>query len=413
MRPWLAPILIATVACTSNVEEHLKDGADALADCDVRAAHAAFSEAYEADSSNARAALGFALTDLALLPEDPAVTAVLRDIGFSAGLDMQLLVFGADGALARYARGDTCDSIDAFLEANVPYPPVSDSTIDAVSLIRADMTAGDLVSAARTLEPRLGRIAAALVTAAAGATEPVEIEGGCGLGELTFQKPELLGLAALLEAARSMTALASAYDWDINVALLVDQSSEQVPALVDSLNQHLGHVVDATAAEPAGERTRAALGHLAAAAVATTEIGGPVAGGLFDWSLFPVTLATELAAFADSLGAATEGPAALAGVAPALEIDASALLSAEVDLGAASAPIFAVGSDEFGNVVTTDGEALAEAFAPVFAPAPWSELAPAYTWRLGDELEVFDGDPVVEPARRYTGVFSCMTDPGL
>jgi hypothetical protein len=403
-------LLLALGACASDVENHLQDGSDALDDCDIRGAHEAFTRAYDADPNDARAALGFALTDLALLPEDPAVTAVLADVGFTAALDMQLLVFGPDGALARYARGDTCDSIDTFLEANVPYPPVADGTIDEIALIRPDMVVADVLAGAQTLEPRLGRIAGALITAAGGVTDPISVEGGCGLGTLTFQAPELLALAGLLETTRAAIALAGAYDWNIGVAALLGSTSEEIPALVDAFNDHLGHRVDAAAAAAAADRFIRAMQHVSAAAAASTEIGGPVEGGLFDWSLFPVTLATEIGSFADSLADAAAGTAALAGLSPALEVDLSSLLAAEVDFAAASSPIFAVGTDEFGNFVTTNTDVLAEVFRPVVDPAPWIDAAPEYTWSLGNELDVFDGDPVIQPARRYTDVFDCMSE---
>lgn len=401
-------LAVATAACASDVEGHLQDGADALADCDIRGAHDAFTRAYDADDSDARAALGFALTDLALLPEDPAVTALLADVGFTAAIDMQILVFGPDGALARYARGDTCESIDTFLEANLPYPPVTDGTIDELSLIRADMVVGDVLATATAIEPRLSTIAGALITAADGVIEPISVDGGCGLGTVTFQAPELLALAALIESARAAIALGNAYDWDINVVRLLDQSSEVIPALVDDLNQHLGHLVDTAPADPAAARFERGMQLASAAAAASREIGGPVDGGLFDWSVFPATLAIEIGGFADSLAAASQGPAALAGFTPALEVNLASLLSAGVDLAQAPSPIFGVGTDEFGDFVTTDTDALAAPFTPVVDPAPWADTAPAYMWTLADQLDVFDGDPVIQPARRYTDVFGCM-----
>ena len=111
------------------------DGAGALKDCDINTAHDKFTQAHASDPTHPEAALGFALTDLALLPEDPIVTGVLAKLGFTGALDMQALVFGPDGVLARSSRGDSCSAIESFARTTIPYPPLADTSIDKASLI--------------------------------------------------------------------------------------------------------------------------------------------------------------------------------------------------------------------------------------------------------------------------------------
>ena len=114
---------VFVVGCGSDADQLTLDGADDLKQCDIRAAYEKFADAHAGEPDHPQAALGFALTDLALLPEDPIVTQILTRVGFTGAMDMQALVFGPDGALARHARGDTCESIDTFVETTIPYPP--------------------------------------------------------------------------------------------------------------------------------------------------------------------------------------------------------------------------------------------------------------------------------------------------
>jgi hypothetical protein len=400
--------MAALAAGCGTVDKNLADGVDALAECDIRGAHEAFGAAYEADPEDPRAALGFALTDLALLPEDPAVTAALGDIGFSGALDVQLLVFGPDGILARSARGDSCDSIDAFIEANIPYAPVSDPEADPLALLADGLTIGDLLDRARALDGRLGTIAVALETAAAGLAEPIEVEGGCGLGTLAPQPPELYAAAAIIETVRSALQLSAAYDWDITVRSLFDDDPAQTELLADSLNQHFGRVVNGGAAAAAADRTRAAMRLVRAAVAASSEIQAAPEGALFDWSLFPATLAIEIDAVAASIAAAVDGAAAVAGWSPTLELDLGIVFAGDLDLGTASTPIFAAVTDEFGTFLEIDDVALAEPLEGILSPVPWTVDTEA-SFALIDQLDAFDPAPVTAPVEeRYRGAYDCM-----
>jgi hypothetical protein len=336
------------------------------------------------------------------------VTAALGDIGFSGALDVQLLVFGPDGILARSARGDSCDSIDAFVEANIPYAPLSDPDADPLALLADGLTIGDLLDRARALDGRLGTIAVALETAAAGIAEPIEVEGGCGLGTLAPQPPELYAAAAIIETVRSALQLSAAYDWDITVRSLFDDDPAQTELLADSLNQHFGRVVNGGAAAAAADRTRAAMRLVRAAVAASSEIQAAPEGALFDWSLFPATLAIEIDAVAASIAAAVDGAAAVAGWSPTLELDLGIVFAGDLDLGTASTPIFAAVTDEFGTFLEIDDVALAEPLEGILSPVPWTVDTEA-SFALIDQLDAFDPAPVTAPVEeRYRGAYDCM-----
>src|SRR5688572_10048832 len=67
------PIALAAAAaltlfagCKSEADDLTLEAVDALAECDVRTAHELFTRAHASDPDHPQAALGFALTDLAL-----------------------------------------------------------------------------------------------------------------------------------------------------------------------------------------------------------------------------------------------------------------------------------------------------------------------------------------------------------
>ena len=412
-RPF-APLLLMIAGVTasgcfaSRSDEAVQDGVAALAHCDVRTAHRAFASGFRADRSHAQSALGFALTDLALLPEDPAVEAMLADIGFSGGVDMQSLVFGDDGVLAMAARGDECDAIQSYAEEHVPYAPLGDDDIDPATLLRDDLTVGDLLAHAQGLEPRLAELSQALEVAAGGITEPVAIDGGCGLGQLTLQAPELYAAAALIESIRAALAMSRAYDWSIPVAVLIQDDPDAVAAV---LNGHLGRVVEPTQAAAA----RAHLHHGASLGLRAIEqaraISGPVEHGLFDWSEVPDAMLDDANRLLTSLEAALDGPSEIADVTPTLTVDLSRLFTDPIDLTALGGPLFSVEEDEWGDrYVTVNGELLNPALEGIMTPAPWDEGVPEPEWTPADRFDNFDVDPVVEPAMRYQDTFECAGD---
>ena len=63
--------------CATKAEQQAQDGLTAFQQCDLRSASQSFSSAHALDPSRADFALAYALSTIAVLPEDPNVTAVL------------------------------------------------------------------------------------------------------------------------------------------------------------------------------------------------------------------------------------------------------------------------------------------------------------------------------------------------
>src|SRR5262245_43674903 len=74
-------------ACGSAAQGRAKEGAKFLEQCDMRSAHTAFADAYSMDPNDADIALAFALSDLALLGEDPALEKLRPRFGFTKPFD--------------------------------------------------------------------------------------------------------------------------------------------------------------------------------------------------------------------------------------------------------------------------------------------------------------------------------------
>lgn len=408
MKTWMSVCLVGVVfaGCTSAADDLTLDGADDLKNCDIRAAHDKFADAHADDPDHPQAALGFALTSLALLPEDPEVTQVLSRIGFTSAIDMQALVFGPDGALARHARGDTCDSINTFIDTTVPYPPLATATIDGTTLIDQSLTGTDIAVAAQALSPQLAEIAAALETAAAGMSGPIEVEGGCGVGKVTFQAPELYAMAALIEGARSIAQLGQAYDWNLSIRQLSALWDGDAFMLATFLNAHLGRVTapgEGAAARPIVARALALMVRaIDAAKVATVE---PY--GLFDWTAFPASLLDNARLVAVAGQAMLDGSTAIPTMTPDLALDLSSVFATPIDLQSFSQPLVEA-LDEFSW--SWSSATLEQALTPLFAPNPFVDTV-TFTWTFDQQWTAFDATPVTTPFDRYDAVYQCMATP--
>jgi hypothetical protein len=391
--------------CGSDADGLTQDGADDLKKCDIHSAHDKFVEAHASDPDHPQAALGFALTEIALLPEDPIVTELLMRIGFTSKMDMQALVFGPDGALARHARGDTCDSINTFIDNTIPYPPLSTPGLDEWTLVDASLTAEDFATAALRLSPKLSAISLALETAAGGMAEPVEVEGGCGVGTVTFQAPELYAAAAIIETFRSAVQVGQAYDWNFGIKE-AGQIWNDPPLIVALLNAHVGRILDITegaAGRPIASRAAGlAIKAIDAAKAATVE-----PNGLFNWTAMPASLLDNARELAVAIQAMTDGPTVIPDLTPMLSLDLNLLFQSPPDLQSFSVPLFEV-IDEFTWDV--NGTAVQEALTPLFSPNPFVDTV-TYTWTFGDQWSAFDTTPVTMPFDRYDAVYNCTATP--
>jgi len=397
--------VLALVACKSEADDLTLDAVDDLKDCEIRAAHDKFAAAHASDPDHPQAALGFALTDLALLPEDPIVTRVLARFGFTAAIDMQTLVFGTDGALARHARGDTCDSIDAFVDTTVPYPPLANPSIDEATLIDPALTGDDLVAEASELAPRLEKIASALEVAARGMPGPVEVEGGCGFGKVTFQAPELYAAAAVLEAIRSAIQLGEAYDWGVAVRAFAEAQDGGDPDYANLLNAHIGRVTD-PAGSPEARTTLARALDLAVSAIDAAKVATADPDSLFAWTVIPDDLLDGIRAMAVSARATVDGSAMLADITPALSLDLTSVFTNPIDFQTLSQPLFSLDVDS--QLVISD-VLFQEGLARLFSVNPFADEA-TFEWAHTTRWDELDEASITQPLDRYDAVYNCMVE---
>ena len=313
--------LVALIAgCGSEADDLTLDGADDLKKCDIHSAHDKFVQAHESDPEHPQAALGFALTSIALLPEDPLVTDILLRIGFTSPMDMQALVFGPDGVLARHARGDTCESIDTFVNNTIPYPPLSMPGLDAWTLVDPTLTGEDFADAALRLSPRLSAISLALETAAGGMAKAVAVEGGCGVGTVTFQAPELYAAAAAIETFRSAVQLGQAYDWSVEIKQAGEIWNGDPVLITALLNAHIGRIIDAGEGAPGRPILSRAAG-LAIKAIDAAKVATVEPNGLFDWTAFPASLLDNARELAVAVQMMTDMSTVIPDVTPMLSLN--------------------------------------------------------------------------------------------
>lgn len=401
----LLAALFAVTGCT-EAEQHLIDAAGALEECDIRGAHTSFEAAYSADSSHPDAALGFALTDTILLPEDPEITAALADIGFTAPLNTEIILWGPDAVLARLSRGESCESVGDFFQASIPYPPVRDSSVNAHSILRDDLAVQDLIDRLQALDGRFERLASAYETAASSMDgREVNIEGGCGAGRMVVQAPELYAGAALFTLLRAVLAIAPTYDWSFTVNDFFSSDPErQIVAF-----QRLLTVVDEGRANNGRDLLIRAFGLIDRGLEAAEGIRSPVTDAVFDWSSMNDVILADFRLFAARaiLSLEESRPEMIPHMSPSISIDLSLFLSSPPDQAALSAPIWSLVDDDFGPYISARSEAFEELISPYFSPALFDD-AVSVRWDLGDRWEGTDLGEVFDPNDRYEDAYRCM-----
>lgn len=403
-----------TSGCPSPAVEPALQAAAALDHCDLRTATERFATAHHADPHHPQAALGFALTDLVTLPESPASTAILHELGFTGPVDMNAVLFGTNGLLARLARNDRCTDVTAHLRATIPYAPLFDSSVRPATLIRADLTGEQLRPHVTALVPRLRDEAAALETAANGMEgNSYEINGsGCGQTQpIALQRPELLGAAAVLEALRAGLEVGLAYDWDLPLRMLLESDPSNRDALAAQLNAHLFHLRDAAAVGAARATMRRSFDLAIQAIDAAKQAPGGVPNALVDWSALPDARLDDLRRLAASVEQSLEAPTALADVSPAVTLDLRHAFDNPPDAARLSGPLFTVqtsmdGGESYSYLTTVPErwrELLDQTGAPtaLVMPAPGS-TAPA--WTPMEAWRTVMADPIVSPLRRFDGL---------
>jgi hypothetical protein len=120
-------------------------------------------------------------------------------MGFTAPIDSSILR-GQGGVLDQLAARDaTCQSILNYIRTHLPYAPAQTNGPSAASVIADPTLSGtDFAAAAAALAPRLESLVAALEQGA-GATTGFDIQGGCGVGSVHVEAPELYDARAVAE----------------------------------------------------------------------------------------------------------------------------------------------------------------------------------------------------------------------
>jgi hypothetical protein len=387
------------MGCITSAERDLLDAKKALESCDLRTAHEHFDSAYAADET--RAALGFAMTDLLFLVEDPAVVDFAKKLGFTDGLDVEQFLTEKEGLLDRFNRGDSCDSIDEFVASSIPHPIIGTGA-ELLDFVSPELLTEDLLADLMRLDGRLERIARAFEEGAENLKKPTPIDvSGCSgdLRPMVLQAPELYAAAALIEILRSILHIADGYDWDIPVHTPFSEDSARI---VSTYNDHLFHVNDPAALADAESIFLRALvlGDKALAAVEeTTETPADAA---FDWAkIDPIFVADLREVGAASQNSITNGWTAVPDWSSYLEVNLQSVFQDPIDAGALESPLWI---DDDGWVYMQEQPAKV-LIRDRFSRDLWDSNYGEY-WTIGDDWEV-DLEPVLNPSDRYNNLFEC------
>src|ERR1700690_316327 len=402
--------------CATPAEQQAQTGLAAFQNCDLRGASKAFDAAHALDSSRADFALAYAYSTLAVLPEDAAITAVLTRLGFTSGIDTSIF-WGRGGVFDQLnGRNATCQSVSDYITARFPYPAVKKNGPSPASLVSdPTLNGNDFVAAAVALDPRLSKLESALEQAAGGVSD-VDIEGGCGVGKVHIEAPELYGLAALVEMLRATIQVAQGYDWALAATLALDTSGHE-QQLADALNAHIFHVKSAAAVQSAASTAQHAVKLFEQGLSAISNVTSRPANSLFDWTKKPQNVLADLQTFAGSVDQmlGTAGPQSLPFFSPALMMNLRSFFDMPVDLTNVSPPIWSAvpwrdASGNSGFNVESSSTGVDPLLAPRFLPDPFASNAPGYSLTLSNRWNNISSDAwhsVFDPDQRWENAYGC------
>jgi hypothetical protein len=403
-------------ACASPAEQQAMKGLSAFQACDLRSASQYFDNAHSLDPARADFALAYALSTLAVLAEDPSVTAVLGRLGFDGPIDTSAF-WGKGGVLDQLsAHTATCQSISDFVRSKLPYRAAQTNGPSAASIVRDPALSGnDFVTAAQALAPRLDRLVHALEQGATSDGE-FDINGGCGVGSVHVEAPELYGLAAALELLVATDDAAAGYDWGLP-ATLVLQTSGHEQAYVDALNAHLLHLKSASSIAGAKAEALYAVQLFEKGLAAAQAIKSRPANSLFDWPAVPANVLADLStlAVAARTTLSTPGVQPLPFFTPALSMDGSSFFTSPLDLTGASPPIWSATTTPNGAGgtyvnVSSALPALDAEVAPRFSPDPFATGAPSYSLDLSNRWNGVTSATwtgAFDPDKRWEAAYGC------
>jgi hypothetical protein len=348
----------------------------ALAVCDMRTAHERYEAAWDASPENPDAALGFALTDMLLLGEDPEAIEGLRLWGFTGSIDSEALLWGNGGLLDTLVRHHTSRSYGDNFERVFPYPPIR-GEVNGLDLIDERTTALDVVSHAWAMQPRFERIARAFEVAAGAAPRTIEIGGICGLGVVDVQATELYGLAAAFQGIVLALTISRGYDWDFPLRTALDfrdNSAASVRARAELYNTHLGALSDTGVLSSVSEELRRFAELLQHVATSARDANAPSVDALVDWPALPDDLTPaaleDAVALEDLSGDSVSAP----GLLPVFTGDLRPLYRGELDLAAFGRTFEVYEDPEWGDAWIEVQEAPLDALlTAVLAPSPFDD----------------------------------------
>jgi hypothetical protein len=384
--------------------------------CDLRTASQAFESAHDLDPSRPDFALAYALSTLAVLAEDPGVSSLLERLGFAGPIDSSML-WGPGGILDQLStRTATCQSISDYARAKLPYAAAQPNGPSAASIVKdPGLTGNDFVNAAAALSPRIQKIVDAL-DQGAGTMNGASLTGGCGVGTVYVQSPELYGLAGILEGFVAAVTVAKGYDWGVSATLALDTSGRE-QEFVDSLNAHLFHLTNAAAIESARPIAQHAVQLIQEGTAAVADVNSRPEKSMFNWADAPPNVVADIQTLATGVQTllTTAGLQALPFISPSLVVDGRSFFDDPVDMTNVSPPIWSAvpWSDSLGDSgvnVESASTGVAPQLMARFSPYPFGDGAPDYSLMLTDRWQNVSSDTTTEvfdPDMRWENAFGC------
>jgi hypothetical protein len=414
---WLRSALFGAVlvfGCASSAQQRAQDGVNALAACDMRTAHQAFSDAYGMDASDPQIALAFALTDLTLLAEDPALETLRPRFGFTKPFDTTFMWQKGGFMDLASQKTTTCGALGDLVRANVAHPSLARTNpTPFLDTIDKTLTFGDLRDAGLALSPRLDKVSQALETAAnATGSDGVALSGGCGAGNLTLQKPELLALAGALSLLHAAFQPAATYDGSVRVWPVFMQIASEAGAETDfvaDMNASFLHVKDASQMNATVPIWQHAFDLFAQAIAAAEAITKTPANAVIDWTSFPKPILDDGKVLAQAAHDAFTAKTAIPFLSPAVTVDGPSLVTAPLELAPLSPAAFSFN----GTDVTFTFDPMQAKLGARFSPDPFSSNA-SYTWSFTDDVSNATNaqpnwwTPTFDPGQRFTSTYACQ-----
>ncbi len=223
------------------VDSYVQEAQNLLFENQILAANQKFKQGLTANSGHGSSAAGAALTDILLLPYDPAVSALLREhLGATTGLDANKdVIYSEGGLLYLMSRGVPFDDGDGFpgiktlLVSDLPW---SSRQLDTVGdfVQGLDSSVSDMMDVLVLVADALDPIQQNLDVAIADPNfttifVPGEVFHDTDLS-LVIGKTELLALKTALHALHGGIYFLAAYEWDFSIEdLLGDQFADIQP----------------------------------------------------------------------------------------------------------------------------------------------------------------------------------------